>query len=85
LLEALQQAIPGADVALRPLGIPAMAASVQAKAAKLLGLGGLLPFDEGMPIMASQDSTASPDKARELLGFRGRPFTVGLRAYAARI
>jgi NADH dehydrogenase len=84
-LETLQAAIPGADMALRPVGIPAMAASMQAKAAKLLGLGGLLPFDEGMPIMGSQDSTANPEKAREMLGFRPRPFGSSLSQYAFRI
>jgi hypothetical protein len=85
LLETLQQVVPGADVALRPLGIPGQAASIQAKLAKMIGLGGLLPFDEGMPIMGSQDNTASPDKAREVLGFDGRGFSEGVRRYAARI
>jgi nucleoside-diphosphate-sugar epimerase len=84
-LEALQEAIPGANAALRPLGIPAGAAAAQARVAKLLGLGGLLPFDEGMPIMGSQDSVASPSKAQHLLGLKARPFVESLRRYAARV
>lgn len=85
LLETMQENVPGADMALRPLGIPAMAASIQARIARALGIGGLLPFDEGMPIMGSEDSTASPEKAAALLGFRPRPFTGTFRQYAAQI
>ncbi|MEX2219583.1 MAG: NAD(P)H-binding protein [Phycisphaerales bacterium] len=85
LLDLMQEAIPGADVALRPLGIPGEFASVQAKLARKLGLGGLLPFDEGMPIMAAEESTASPEKARQMLGLEPRPFTPALREYAGRI
>jgi nucleoside-diphosphate-sugar epimerase len=84
-LEALQEVIPGANAALRPLGIPARAAAVQARVAKMLGLGGLLPFDEGMAIMGSQDSVASPSKAQQLLGLQAKPFVESLRRYAARL
>jgi NADH dehydrogenase len=85
LLEAIQEAVPGADQALRTLGIPAGMAAAQARLASRLGLGSLLPFDEGMALMGAEDSTASPVKARELLGFEARPFTSALRAYAGRI
>lgn len=84
-LEAMQREVPGADMALRPLGIPAEIAAVQAKAAKLMGLGSLLPFDDGMALMGSEDSTASAEKSRALLGLEARPFTETFRRYAGRI
>ena len=85
LLEAIQEAVPGADSALRPLGIPANIAAAQARVARKLGLGGILPFNEGMALMGAADSTANPAKAQELLGFRPQPFSSALKAYAARI
>jgi hypothetical protein len=77
--------VPGANEDLDPIGIPSEAAAIQARAAKHLGIGSLLPFDEGMAVMGALDSTANVDKARAQLGFDPRPFTSTMRAYAARI
>ena len=85
LLRAVQAAVPGANEDLDPLGIPSEAAAIQARVAKHLGIGGLLPFDEGMAVMGASDSTASLDKARAQLGFDPRPFCASLRSYAAAI
>jgi len=85
LLRAIQAAVPGANLDLDPIGIPSEAAAAQARIAKHLGIGPLLPFDEGMAVMGATDSTASPDKARAHLGFDPRPFTTSMRAYASRI
>jgi len=85
LLRAIQAAVPGANEDLDPLGIPSEAAAMQARIAKHLGIGGLLPFDEGMAVMGASDATASLDKARAQLGFDPRPFVATLRTYAARI
>ncbi len=85
LLRAIQAAVPGANEDLDPIGIPSEAAAMQAKIAKHLGIGGLLPFDEGMAVMGASDTTASLDKARAQLGFDPRPFGATLRGYAARI
>ena len=63
LLRAIRDNVPGADVDLEPLGIPSEFAAVQAKVAGAIGLGGLLPFDEGMALMGGSDSTANLDKA----------------------
>lgn len=85
LLCELRDHIPGANTRLRALGIPAKLASIKARAARLVGAGALLPFDEGMPLMASEDSVASPAKARALLGFEEQGFTSLMPAYAGRI
>jgi len=81
----LQDHIPGSNPALNPLGIPCEAAAIQAKIAGMIGIGKLLPFDEGMAIMGGQDSTGSADKARIQLGFTPRPFRESFKAYAANI
>lgn len=85
LLRTVRDTIPGANRKLAPMGIPAEVAAVQAMVAKKLGIGGLLPFDEGMAIMGAMDTVADATKAREMLGFEGRPFSAALRQYAARI
>ena len=54
-----------------------------ARAARALGLGSLLPFDEGMARMGGQDATASLDKARADLGIDFRPFREGFREFVA--
>jgi uncharacterized protein YbjT (DUF2867 family) len=85
MLGAIRDHVPGARTDLLPRGVPAEAAAVQAKVAKQLGIGGLLPFDEGMAIMGAQDSTANPEKARLLLNLAPRPFSESFRAYCARL
>lgn len=85
LLRTMRDTIPGANEGLEPLGIPAEAAAAQARIAGMLGIGGLLPFDEGMAHMGAMDTTASPEKARQMLAFDPRPFTAALKGYAARI
>ena len=85
LLRTIRDSVPGANPELEPLGIPAESAAIQARAADILGIGGLLPFDQGMATMGASDSTASLDKARAILGFNPRPFTPTLRGYAAAI
>lgn len=85
LLRAVRDAVPGANPDLEPLGIPAEAAAVQAVIATKMGIGGLLPFDAGMAVMGSSDSTASADKARAVLGFEGRGFRKAMTGYAGRI
>jgi NADH dehydrogenase len=83
MLIAIRDAVPGANRRLKPLGIPGDLAALQAKVAGWVGLGGLLPFDEGMALMGAIDSTASLDKARSQLGFEPRAFVPALKGYAA--
>jgi uncharacterized protein YbjT (DUF2867 family) len=85
MLRAIQHAIPDSHEGLNPLAIPSEIAAIQARIAKALGLGSMLPFDEGMAIMGAMDSVANSDKARALLSFNPRPFRATLKRYAARI
>ncbi|MCC6661211.1 MAG: NAD(P)H-binding protein [Phycisphaerales bacterium] len=84
LLVHIRDTVPGGRSDLRPLGIPGVLASKVARAARALGVGGLLPFDEGMALMGAEDSTASLAKARQHLGFDPRPFRATFGTYAAR-
>jgi NADH dehydrogenase len=85
MLETIRDGVPHARADLLPRGVPAEAAAIQARVAKHLGIGGLLPFDEGMAIMGGQDSTASPEKARLLLNLAPRPFRESFRTYCAKL
>ena len=64
------------------IGIPWRAAVVHARLASLVGLGGLLPFDEGMAIMGARDSVADNRPLIEDFGFSPAAFEVSLRSYA---
>jgi NADH dehydrogenase len=81
MLRSMKEATPGA-LPLSPFGIPSEIGAIVAKGASLIGLGSFLPFDEGMAIMAAEDSTCDLTKAREDLAFRPRPFLSSYREYA---
>jgi nucleoside-diphosphate-sugar epimerase len=81
-LRAIRDNTPGAHK-FSPFGIPSEPVALMAKAAELVGLGGLLPFDEGMARMGAQDSTADTTKANRDLGFKPRPFVSSYAKYAA--
>jgi hypothetical protein len=51
----------------------------------MIGLGRLLPFDEGMARMAMEESVSECARARADLGFDPQPFTDSLAAYAAQL
>ncbi len=85
MLREIQAAVPSSAGGLSPLGIPFEAAAIQARIAKAVGLGKLLPFDEGMAIMGAMDSLASSDKARAMLNFNPRPFRSSLKRYAVQL
>ncbi len=75
----------GGNHALKPFGVPARLAAHAAKAAKRIGLGQALPFDEGMALMGAQDSVADRAKFEAHLGIRCRPFRETFKAYAPRV
>lgn len=83
MLRATRDALPQANRRLRPIGIPAGLAAWQARAARALGFGALLPFDEGMARMGAEDSVADTAKAAEHLGFRPARYEDRLPDYAA--
>jgi uncharacterized protein YbjT (DUF2867 family) len=85
MLVIFRDAIPGASASIQPLGIPSKQAAIQATVAKKLGLGGLLPFDEGMALMGAEDAAGEPHKARNHLGFQPIAFSERLAQYAREI
>ncbi len=85
MLEWVRDHTAGSNHRLKPFGIPGKLAALGAKAADLIGLGGLLPHDEGMALMGSQDSIAALDKARTHLKFAPKPFRATFAAYAPQL
>lgn len=84
MLSFYRDTLPGANGELEPHAIPSSVAALAAWKASLLGLGGLLPFDEGMARMGAEDAVASLDKARTDLGIDFKPFRASAAAYASR-
>lgn len=85
LLTKLRDELPGGTDTLHPFGIPSQQAAAAARAAKAVGLGDLVPFDEGMALMGGQDSTAEVAKVRAHLGLSLRSVGDTLPAYAASV
>lgn len=67
------------------LGLPWFVAAFQARVAKLVGLGGLLPFDEGMAIMGGRDSISDNASVIEDFGFTPQEFEGSVQKYADRL
>lgn len=82
MLRWIRDHVHGARAELEPHGVPASAAAWGAFAASKLGLGALMPFDEGMARMGAEDSTASLDKLRADLGVTPGGFRQDFAAYA---
>jgi uncharacterized protein YbjT (DUF2867 family) len=70
---------------LKPWGVESMDAAMVARAAGFVGLGALLPFDEGMAVMGGQDAVGETVKVREHLGIEPAGFRESLGAYVDRI
>lgn len=83
MLTFMRDRIPGANTHLQPFGVPGKISSLIAKGASLIGAGGLLPHDDGMPLMGAQDSCASLEKVRRQLGVHPRAFRATFEKYAA--
>lgn len=74
MLVFVREHLPRASLELEPRGIPADLAALLARCAGAVGLGALLPFDEGMAIMGGEHATANTTKARIHLGFNPAGF-----------
>ncbi len=85
LLEFIRDHVPSGKKELPIVGIPGPLAVAKARGLKVLGMDGLLPFDDGMAIMGMRDSVAECTKARQQLGFQGRAFRATMAAYAAKM
>ena len=83
MLRLVRDTLPLGKPELKPLGIPGRIAAIKARVAKMIGLAGALPFDEGMALMGQNDSYCPLDKARSLLGLDPRPFESSFKTYAA--
>lgn len=66
---------------MKVLGIPGHVAAMKAKAAGVVGLRDVLPFDEGMATMAMCDAVCAMEKADELLGMSMVGFREGAAGY----
>jgi NADH dehydrogenase len=85
LLAIYRDNLPGTNREL-PIGrMPGTHGIAIAKAAGLLGLGGLLPFDAGQAAMAMEDSTSELGKVRAHLGLSPRRFVPTVLEYAAKV
>lgn len=82
MLRHIRDHVPGANRDLEPHGVPSGVAALAAKGAGLLGMGKLLPFDEGMAKMGGEDSTAEREKVRTDLGLETRAFRPAFTEYA---
>ncbi|MFG0313718.1 MAG: SDR family oxidoreductase, partial [Phycisphaerales bacterium] len=67
------------------IGLPWFVAAFQARVAKLIGLGGLLPFDEGMAVMGGRDSVSDNEGVIADFGFTPAEFEGSLQTYADRL
>jgi NADH dehydrogenase len=84
MLRLYRDTVPGAK-RLPLIGVPGKIAALQARLFGMIGLGRLLPFDEGMARMAMEESVSECARARADLGFDPQPFTDSLAAYAAQL
>lgn len=85
MLRELRDALPVSRRSMPVVGVPGRAAAVQARVMSAVGAGSWLPFDEGMALMGSSDSTAPLDKTRADLGFEPGGYRDAVRVYAERM
>lgn len=85
LCEVFRAELPTANKKMPIWYIPGEHAAVIATIAGKLGMAGMLPFDAGQALMATEDSVADPAKARLDLGLEPLPFRATLRSYAAKV
>jgi uncharacterized protein YbjT (DUF2867 family) len=85
MLAFIRDHLHGVDEDQPIFGVPSAHAAAVAHVAGRLGLGGLLPFDEGMARMGGLDSTASLDKFREDFGFVPEGVSASFGRYAAAV
>lgn len=85
MVEFIRDTIPGTKKGMGVWYVPGNHAATMAKVAGKIGLGSLLPFDEGQALMATDDTVGDPTKARVDLGLEPRAFRETVRGYAGRV
>jgi hypothetical protein len=83
MLETFRDKLPQSDKSLPVIGLPGPPHVIMAHAAGFLGLGGVFPFDAGMPAMAQQDATADLTKLRTHLNVSPKGFSETIGYVAA--
>lgn len=82
LLTGIRDSLHTRGPRLTAIGLPGEMAAMKARMAGMMGVGGLLPFDEAMALMGQEDSTACMTKARLQLGLNPGGFRQTLSTYA---
>lgn len=82
MLRAYSDKAPGGGWKRATIGIPWRLAAFKARLAGALGLGGLLPFDEGMAFMGGRDSVSDNAPIERDFGFLPAGFESSLSQYA---
>lgn len=85
MLVQFRDSIPHAKTSLLTHGLPGRECAWAAKAASMVGLGGLLPFDEGQALMGMEDAVADASKLAAFFDRTPRGFRETLAEYAARV
>jgi uncharacterized protein YbjT (DUF2867 family) len=85
MLRWMRDHISGARHHMPAFGVPSGPAALAAKTARLFGMEGMLPFDEGQARMGAEDSTAGLEKMKAHLGFEPKPFKAAFAAYAQHV
>lgn len=85
LTEFLRDTLPGTNKKMGTWYIPGAHAALIATGAEMVGLGGLLPFNAGQALMATEDNTSDLHKVRADFDLEPRPFRATVEGYAARV
>lgn len=85
VLAFFRDTLPGASHNMPISPVPGEVSVIAARVAKNIGLGGLLPFDEGQAVMGMEDSVSEMHKVREHIGLTPRAFKPTVREYAGKV
>lgn len=85
LSELFRDSLHGTNKRLSTWYVPGEHAAVAAKVAGMVGLGKMLPFDEGQALMAMDDTSADITKARVELGVDPKPLRASIEAYSGKM
>lgn len=85
MLTVVRDGLPGTERWMSPKGIPGPEAAKAACVAGHLGMGGFLPFDEGMAKMGLEDSVSETNKVESQLGVNAGGFTQTFASYSSQL
>lgn len=85
MLEFVHERVPHAKHGLKPLWVPSDIAAMKAKVSGFVGLGELLPFDEGMARMGAEDSVSSLERVGAYFDRVPASFTESFPVYAGKL